>query len=123
MNSDGSASGPGPGDEGAAARVARVEESHAFLERELEQLNAEVIAVNRRLAELAGRVSRLEAGGGSADPARAAAEGTPETLAQAERRVVVEAMARAAGTREQAAAALGIDMVTLERLLLRHGLA
>lgn len=113
------------GDAALRARLQRMEESHAFLEHQLEQLNAELVHVNRRVAELLLRLAKLEAGAGAAPAGASTAAGVeqPVTLDQAERRAIVDALAQSAGSRERAAQALGVDLDTLQRKLLRHGLA
>lgn len=105
-----------------AARVVRLEESQAFLERQTDQLNAELIAVNKRLAELAARLARLEAGAAAPLVDAPAPALPPETLVQAERRILLDALSRAGGEHPRAAHMLGIDRAALELMLMRHGL-
>ena len=50
-----------PAPEQILARLQRLEESHVFAERTLEQLGDEIADLNRRLAEMRAHVQRLEA--------------------------------------------------------------
>ncbi|MCC6676472.1 MAG: hypothetical protein IT436_04950 [Phycisphaerales bacterium] len=100
-------------------RLLRLEEAHGFLERQVEQLNAEVTRASRTISELARRLDRLEAGPAPLPDIPPAAA----TLAQAERQVIADALSRAAGGLDQAAQLLAIDRAALERKLIQHGLA
>lgn len=102
-------------------RLVRLEEAHGFLERDVESLNAEFTRLHRRIAELAARLDRLEQGGPGFTPEPAPAPAL--TLDQAERQAIADALTRAGGGRDAAAQSLGIDRATLERKLIRHGLA
>jgi uncharacterized coiled-coil protein SlyX len=63
-----------PADASLAPRLQKLEESFAFSEHTIEQLAAELVEVNRRLAETVERVQRLESaekakkGTGADDP-------------------------------------------------------
>lgn len=113
---------PAPEADVLRARLLALEESHAFLERKVEQLDAELAASTRRLSEIASRLARLELEPMSAPPVAAPAPDVL-TLAQAERQAIARALSEAESDLDRAAALLGTDRGTLEQKLLRQGLA
>ncbi len=91
--------------------------------RELENVICRSLVLETsELLQAATLPAELVPGGAPAHPGASAASPIPETLAEMERRAIVEAIEKSGRNLTRAARVLGIDRTTLHRKLKKHGL-